>query len=176
MKKQEQQPDDPMFYEKLPNRVDHDDSFSPVFRSGLRKSQIAGMAGNSVGHLLEEGNVFEVAEALAAMEEFAKCVRKDDRYIQYLRDELAKHNGRFITCAGARLEICEAGVSYDYASNNEWKELDGEIRNLTERKKALEEKLRKIAPGKIIVDEETGEVTEGINKRSTSTYRITLAK
>lgn len=88
----------------------------PNIKEGLSKQQIAGLADNSVGHVLEVGNVFEVAEALAAMEEFVKIVRKDERYIQFLRDELAKHNGRLITNSGAKIEACEA-VQYDYSHN-----------------------------------------------------------
>jgi hypothetical protein len=45
-----------------------------------------------------------------------------------------------------------------------------------EKKKILEEKLRKLAPGSMVVDTETGEVTEAPVKTSKSTYRITLSK
>lgn len=148
----------------------------PTIREGLSKKQIAELADNSVDQLLEEGNVFQVAEALAAMEEFVKTVRKDERYIQFLRDELAKHHGRLITPSGARIEMCEAGVSYDYSGNAEWRELEAERFELERRKKTLEEKLRLLAPGRVAVDPETGEMLEGPQKSSKSTYRITLAR
>jgi hypothetical protein len=152
------------------------ESTLPPIREGLGKKQIAALADQSVSHVLEEGNVFQVAEALAAMEEFVKSVRKDERYVQFLRDELAKHHGRLITHSGARIEICEAGVSYDYSQSAEWREIDEEMKLLAERKKAVEEKLRRIGPGRMAVDQETGEVTEGAFKTSRSTYRITLSK
>lgn len=148
----------------------------PTIREGLSKKQIAELADNSVDQLLEEGNVFQVAEALAAMEEFVKTVRKDERYIQFLRDELAKHHGRLVTASGARIEMCEAGVSYDYSGNAEWRELEAERFELERRKKTLEEKLRLLAPGRVAVDPETGEMLEGPQKSSKSTYRITLAR
>jgi hypothetical protein len=148
----------------------------PSITEGLSKKQIADLADESVGHLLEEGNVFQVAEALAAMDEFVKFVRKDERYIQYLRDELAKHHGRLITTSGAKIEACEAGVSYDYSSNAEWRELEAERFEIERRKRALEEKLRILAPGRVAVDPETGEMLEGPLKTSKSTYRITLAR
>ncbi|MDQ3279664.1 MAG: hypothetical protein M3Q06_15165 [Bacteroidota bacterium] len=148
----------------------------PTIREGLSKKQIAELADNSVGQLLEEGNVFQVAEALAAMEEFVKTVRKDERYIQFLRDELAKHQGRLITASGAKIELCEAGVSYDYSGNAEWRELEAERFELERRKKTLEEKLRLLAPGRVAVDPETGEMLEGPQKSSKSTYRITLVR
>jgi hypothetical protein len=105
-----------------------------------------------------------------------KTVRKDERYIQFLRDELAKHHGRLVTASGARIEMCEAGVSYDYSGNAEWRELEAERFELERRKKALEEKLRLLAPGRVAVDPETGEMLEGPQKTSKSTYRITLAR
>ncbi|NTS42989.1 hypothetical protein HRG84_19035 [Flavisolibacter sp. BT320] len=148
----------------------------PVIREGLKKNEIAALADNSVDQLLEDGNVFQVAEALAAMEEFVKTVRKDERYIQFLRDELAKHHGRLVTASGARIELCEAGVAYDYSGNAEWRELEAERFELERRKKTLEEKLRLLAPGRVAVDPETGEMLEGPQRSSKSTYRITLAR
>ena len=148
----------------------------PSISEGLSKKQIAELADRSVGNVLEEGNVFQVAEALSAMEEFVKNVRKDERFVQYLRDELGKHHGQLLTRSGAKIETCEAGVSYDYSTNAEWRELDEQLRGLAERKKVLEEKLRKVPSGRIAVDEETGEVFEGPMKSSRSTYRITLKR
>ena len=59
----------------------------PQIQGGLTKKQISDLADRSVDNVLESGNVFPVAEALAAMEEFVKTVRRDERYIQFLRDE-----------------------------------------------------------------------------------------
>ncbi len=143
---------------------------------GLSKRQITEMADNSVEHILEEGSVFGVAEALAAMEEFVKTVRRDERYIQYLRDELAKHHGKLITASGAKIETCEAGVQYDYSVDATWCQLKDGIEQLTLQKKEREESLKSVAPGRIGVDHETGEVIEGAKKTSKSTYRITLKK
>lgn len=148
----------------------------PLICEGLSKTQIGNLADEAVGRVMEEGNVFEVAEALAAMEEFVKTVRRDERYIQYLRDELAKHHGRLVTGSGAKIETCEAGVTYDYSGNLEWRALEAERYEIERRKKALEEKLRLLAPGRVAVDPETGEMLEGPQKSSKSTYRITLAR
>jgi len=148
----------------------------PSIQEGLTKKQIRDLADSSVEHVLENGNVFQVAEALAAMDEFVKTMRKDERYIHFLRDELVKHHGRLVTHSGTKIEMCEAGVNYDYSSSAEWNELEAEIKALQEKKKGLEERLRSIAPGRIGVDHETGEVIEGAFKSSRSTYRITLAR
>jgi uncharacterized protein YtpQ (UPF0354 family) len=148
----------------------------PSIQEGLRKTEIFELAIKSVDNVLEEGNVFQVAEAIAAMEEFAKTVRKDERYIDFLRDELIKNNGRLYTNSGAKIEVCEAAVTYDYSHDATWRMIDEEIKMLQEQKKSREEILRKIAPGRMAVDSETGEVWEGPLKTSKSTYRITLAK
>jgi hypothetical protein len=148
----------------------------PSIQEGLRKTEIFELAIKSVDNVLEEGNVFQVAEAIAAMEEFAKTVRKDERYIDFLREELIKNNGRLYTNSGAKIEVCEAAVTYDYSHDATWRMIDEEIKMLQEQKKFREEILRKIAPGRMAVDPETGEVWEGPLKTSKSTYRITLAK
>jgi hypothetical protein len=149
----------------------------PAIREGLTKTQISKLAIQSVENVLEDNSyIFQVAEAIAAMEEFAKQVRRDERFVEILRDEIIKHNGKAATPSGAKLEICEAGVNYDYSQDASWRSLEQEIQELTEKRKALEEKLRRIAPGKMWVDNETGEVFEGPLKVSKSTYRITLGK
>ena len=151
-------------------------SVLPLIKGGLSKNQIRKMASDSVDKLLDEGNVVAVAEALAAMEEFTRAVRKNESYIDFLREELAKNNGNLSTQSGARIELCETGVRYDYSNNGEWRRLEEQINELQMQKKTLEEQLRKIGTGKIIVDEETGEMIEGACKSSKSGYRITLAK
>ena len=148
----------------------------PSIQEGLRKREIFELATKSVDNVLEEGNVFHVAEAIAAMEEFVKAVRKDGRYIDFLRDELIKNNGRLYTASGAKIEICEAAVTYDYSHDATWKMIDEEIKVLLEQRKTREEQLRQLGPGRMAVDPETGEVLEGPLKTSKSTYRITLAK
>lgn len=148
----------------------------PSIQEGLRKTEIFELASRSVDNVLDEGNVFQVAEAIAAMEEFAKAIRRDERYVAFLRDELIKNNGRLYTSSGAKIEACEAAVTYDYSNDLTWKMLDEEIKILLEKKRSREEQLRKLAPGRLAVDPETGEVFEGPLKTSKSTYRITLAK
>lgn len=152
------------------------DNGLPAIHEGLTKGQIAHLAGQTVAHVLENDSALKVAEAIAAMEEFAKQVRKDDRFVDLLREEILRHNGRMHTASGAKLEVTEAAVQYDYSQDPTWRSLTEEIDMLVTMRKALEEKLRRIAPGKMWVDHETGEVLEGPSKASKSTYRITLSK
>lgn len=148
----------------------------PQLRDGLGKHQIAELAATTVEHALEHDHALSVAEAIAAMEEFVKQVRKDERFVDTVRETISRHNGRLSTSTGAKLELCESAVTYDYAQDPGWLALTSEINSLVEMRKGLEAKLRSIVPGKLWVDHETGEVIAGVPKASKSTYRITLAK
>ena len=148
----------------------------PAINKGLSKKQIHTLVQQSVVNVLEGGNVAQVAEVLAVMEDFVKGIRKDERFIDLMRDELLKNHGVLKTASGARIEACEAGIAYDYSDNPSWHFLNNQIAELTEQKKQMEEKLRQIPGGKMVVDEETGEVFTGPLKTSKSTYRITLSR
>jgi hypothetical protein len=144
---------------------------------GLTKAQIGILAEETVNNALETGNQFKIAEGLAVMEKFIKSVREDARFVEYVRLELSRYpNGKLTTPSGALIEVCETAVSYDYSQNPEWVRLDEEIKQLTAIKKKLEESIRRVQPGKILVDQETGETLVGASKSSKSSFKITLSK
>src|SRR6476469_7267142 len=146
-----------------------------AFRHGLSKKQVQSLVNPYVENQLEGGNVAQVAEVLAVMEDFVKGIRKDERFVDLMRDELLKNGGSMKTTSGAKIEACEASTTYDYSENGSWCFLNEKLAQLNEQKKELEGKLRLITGGKEVVDEETGEVFIGPLKTSKSTYRITLA-
>ena len=148
----------------------------PTFRNGMTKSQIAALVEHAVDDLLEGDAILPAAEFLAVVERFVKGMRQDDRFIDGMRTELAKNSGVVKTSSGASIEACEAGVRYDYSHNPSWNYLNGEIAELVEQRRLLEERLRSIAEAELVVDAETGEVFTGALKASRSTYRITLSK
>ncbi len=148
----------------------------PAISSGLNKSQISILVQRSVETVMERGNILQMAEVVSVMEEFIKGFRKDDRFIDYLREELIKNQGTIITKAGAKIEACEVGITYDYSNDIGWRELDRQVKELEEKRRELEIRLRLITPGKTIVDGETGEVFIGPVKSSKSSYKVTLSK
>ena len=148
----------------------------PAIKEGLSKKQIQNLVQTSVDNLLEGGSVAQVAEVLAAMEAFVNGIRKDERFVDLMREELLKNHGVIKTTSGARIETCEAAINYDYSENPSWCYLDEQIAALTVQKKEMEARLRQIPGGKMIVDEETGEIFTGPLKTSKSTYRITLSR
>jgi hypothetical protein len=146
-------------------------------REGLTKADIARMATNAVDGVLEKGNVLQIAEVLSGMEAFIKAVKADPRFPEYVREELAKHpKGKYESASGAKIELKETGTSYDYSHNPQWVELNSQEAAIAEKRKALEERLKKIPAGTVLVDEESGETLCGPAKSSKSSYAVTLAK
>jgi polyribonucleotide nucleotidyltransferase len=148
----------------------------PSFSNGMSKKKILELADASVSICLEEGNVLQVAEAISAMAEFVEQVRKDERFIQAVIDEANKNAGKLETSSGAKIEVCETGVTYNYSSNPEWVELKNREKEITDRRKAIEEILKKIQPGKLLVDPESGQTLTGPTKTSKTNYKLTLSK
>lgn len=148
----------------------------PAITAGMTKSQITELAKFGVDYVLETGDPTTVAEQISAMEAYIKAVKADPRFTDYVRDELAKNRGKLTTASGAKIEAIEAGVTYDYSANPDWVALDQTIATLDVKRKALEQRLRLIPAGSVLVDESTGESYIGPAKSSKSTYRVTLAR
>jgi hypothetical protein len=148
----------------------------PSFNGGMTKKQVEELSILSVENVLEEGNFFQAAEALSAMEDFVKKVRGDERFCNGLLDELQKSSGKLTTSSGAAIEQCEAGIKYDYSNDGVWKVLNAEKEKIDKAMKDREAILKRIPAGKLLVDEDTGESIVGPVKTSKTTYKITLAK
>jgi len=136
----------------------------------LRKSLIAQKATRTVDNILERGNPITTAITIKAVEEFIEAIKKDKRFIDYVREELAKNGGKD-SVEGIALENVEAGTKYDYSNDPVWVDLD-------KKKRDRETFLKTIKDPLSIVNEETGEVysiTPPV-KTSSSTYKITLQK
>jgi len=82
------------------------------------------------------------------------------------------------TLLGAKLEVSESGVKYDYSQNETWKNIDKQLKPLLVLKKEIEDKIKMATKiGNSIMDEHTGEVIASpVKKESTTVLKITLAK
>lgn len=151
----------------------------PQLSSGLTKTQIKIVAQNSVNELLNNGNILEAAEMISVMETFIKEVRASKEFTEYVRDEVSK-NGKDITNpSGAKIELAETGVKYDFSNCGDHQlqmlqqQLESIETSIDERKKFL-----KTLPtsGIEIVDGDEVYRVYPPSKSSTSSYKITLCK
>lgn len=139
----------------------------------VSKAVIAYKANEAIEYLIETGEVVNAAEQLAAMDHFIKSFKDNERFIDAVRGAIEK---KVELPTGTKIEICEAGVSYDYSNCPDWVELKNQEAVWAEKRKALEERLKTIPAGKMLVDAETGETLVGPSKSSKSTYKVTLKK
>ena len=82
------------------------------------------------------------------------------------------------TCLGAKVEIAEAGVIYDFSSNEKWLSIENKTNDLLIERKKIEEQIKiSTKLGKSIIDENTGDIIASpVKKESTTTLKITLEK
>lgn len=116
----------------------------------------------------------------AAVEKMAKAVK--DAVRDNSVDEVMSRSddGKSCKVAGARIEVTETGVKYDYSVIPSWNNAQRKIDALKELQKSIEGKA-KFASEKspyIDCDTETGEQTEivAIPRTSTTAIKITLGK
>lgn len=100
----------------------------------------------------------------------------DKEFLSAVMEEIAKHGKEFVSPRGVKFELAETGTRYDYSQNAEWMELNLLEKSLGEKRKALEEKLKKIPAGSALADTETGETLIGPPKTSKSSFKIVLPK
>lgn len=116
----------------------------------------------------------------SAVEKVGKAVKDGIRDLSV--DEIIKrsNDGKTLGVAGARLEIAETGVKYDYSVIPSWQNVQRKIDALKELQKQIEGKA-KFASEKspyIDCDTETGEQTEitAIPRTSTTAVKVTIGK
>lgn len=151
----------------------------PQVNFGVTKAEIADMVNLVVAQLSDGDNystdkVLQVAENLSAMADFAKKLKEDDRFRKLVRDVVDKHGKKYVSSSGAEIENVEAGVKYDYSSSESWRELQYAIERLVAKQKKIEEMMRAVAPGNVIVDNSTGETIGAAMKKSTPTFKVSL--
>lgn len=142
----------------------------------LSKSAIAQKANEAIEHILEVGNYSHVAQMLSAMEKFVDSVKKDERFVNAIREDLERNNKSFVLPTGTKIELAEVGVKYDYSSDPMWSELEAQIKPIRDKQKEREEYLKKIPAGKMLMNEEGEVLAVGPAKSSTSSFKVSLAK
>ena len=151
----------------------------PQLASGISKTQIKVVAQNSVQELLNKGNILEAAEMISVMETFIKEVRASKEFTEYVRDEVSK-NGKDITNpSGAKIELAETGVKYDFSKCGDYEldQLQNHLESIEEQISKRKEFLKSIPLSGIeVVNEDEVYKIFPPSKSSTSSYKITLCK
>lgn len=153
----------------------------PVISAGYTKTQLKIAADSVVNDIIENGNALPAAEALSAMESFVKEVKGNKQYIDFVRDEIAKHGKSANTGSGTKIELAEVGTKYDFSKCEDPKiiELENKI-NYLDSELADRKDFLKTVPlsGLLVTDENTGETYKVYppSKTSTSSYKVTIAK
>jgi len=127
---------------------------------------------------IEGGNInpLELHIKLTAMQRAIDDIKKKiaDRALT----EAYTHNQKLFETKGAKVEISELGVKYDYAAcgDSEWERIDSQIFALTESRKKRETFLKALQKPEVIANQETGEMEtiQPPKKTSTTGLKITL--
>ncbi|MES2620211.1 MAG: hypothetical protein V4615_05095 [Bacteroidota bacterium] len=142
----------------------------------VNKTTVRQYAQNIIDNAIEDNRVLKTAEGLAVMEKLVKAVREETRFVDAVVDELTLNNKVLTTPNGTLIEVTEVGVKYDYSHDEEWRNIKAEIDQQTLLLKQREAVLKIARDGAEKVDENTGEVVIGANRKSKTSYKITLAK
>lgn len=116
----------------------------------------------------------------AAVEKMAKAVK--DAVRESSVDEVLSRSddGKSCKVAGAKIEITETGVKYDYSVIPSWQNAQRKIDALKELQKSIEGKAKFASEASpyIDCDTETGEQTEivAIPRTSTTAVKVTIGK
>lgn len=127
-----------------------------------------------------EGDPLKVQIFLTAVEKVAKAVKDGIRELCVDAVESRADNAKSMTLAGAKIEITETGVKYDYSVIPSWQNVQRKIDSLKELQKSIEGKA-KFASEKspyIDCDTEDGTITEitAIPRTSTTAVKVTIGK
>jgi hypothetical protein len=89
----------------------------------------------------------------------------------------AQQRGKSFEYFNAKFEVKETGVSYDYSKceDLEWANLDAQIKQLSEKKKAREKMLQFVSgKGQIVTDQESGDTWTVYPPAKTSTTSVAV--
>lgn len=147
---------------------------SEVSKETIKETSLALLNDIDEGHM----HPLQVAAQFKFIEDVMTNVKEELR--QRVIAEKDKYGKGDMTYYGARFDIKEAGVKYDYSHCNDtiWDDLKQQIDALNEQIKEREAFLKTLKERFTYIDESTGEIVTIYppQKKSTTTYSITWNK
>ena len=80
------------------------------------------------------------------------------------------------TVLGAKVEVIETGIDYNYSGNYEWKKLDDKIKKLIEKRKVIEEQIKTATKSNSMILQGDEIIASPVTKESTTSIKITFGK
>lgn len=152
----------------------------PSINTTLSKSDLTIIAESFVAEVSENGKVIEGAELLTKMEFLIEKVKKDNTFIEMVRDEIAKFGKDHITSTGTKIELAEVGTKYDYQNCGDkiYNQLIADQELISQKIKEREKFLKSLPQEGMDTFDENGEVFKLYPpaKNSKSSFKTTLAK
>ena len=132
---------------------------------------------NSVINSIEEGltDPLLIAAQLKKLEDLHKSLKS--KCSDYIVNDLYQYGGT--SQMGYKIEKFTTGERLDYSHNEDWLAIENAKKELTERQKPIEEKMKlAYKKGFTIIDDETGEVYEPAKYKSggKDTFKVTKLK
>jgi phosphoglycerate-specific signal transduction histidine kinase len=151
----------------------------PQIIQELTKTQIKIITDNAINEILESGNVIDVADTIAKVQLMITELKKNPKFINYLRDEISKYGKNHVTSSGTKLELCETGVVFDYSQTGDLKyfellEKQKEINKEIEERENFLKALSKSGE-EVRFDDELVKIFPP-SKSSNSSYKATIKK
>lgn len=143
----------------------------------LTKSESENIA-TSVVQKIKDGYMsnYEGVALAKFLEETAKKIRLAT--VEGAVDELTKEGASGLTYKGAKIQVKESGVKYEYPNSPMVAEIDQEIKNLKEIQKEVQDFAKVINTPSSFTSSFTGEISivYPAIKKSTTTVNVTLSK
>jgi|SRR5215211_3013273 len=144
------------------------------FSNGISKEGISKIVDKIVINTINEGNIIYVVERLTIISKIIELAKKNKDFKKAVLDELSKYpNNTYCSVNGTVIEEIETSVEYNYSVDKDWRYYKEQEEYWAELRKTRESILKK-ARDRVFVDEETGEVVEKINKKSVTSFKITI--
>lgn len=128
-----------------------------------------------VGEVVE-GNesALKLSVVLSTMTKAIDEARK--KIEEHMLQEAESYGQKTFSDYGAKFQITECGVKYDYSVIEGWSAIQQTIDDLKKEQKAIEDMAKHATPNTPYIDPVSGECINGIPRSSKTTIKITLNK